>query len=236
MCITHNRTKGEIAYEKISALKSGMLCISTIHTNAIKKVFDDYAKSINTKINYVNHTKKNRHIKLNGTHQLENEALAIDTVKSLNNFNINENDIHIGLSSVNWPGRIQKIHTQPNVYFDVAHNYSSFISLCNFSTTLKGPKILILALQKHKIINKAINRIEKIFDKIVITQTNIRNYYPAEKLSDLFTKRERAVFSDPQKAIKLYRSYSLNSNIIIAGSHYLGPFISKEFKISFDNI
>ena len=226
----------EIAYEKICALKNNMLCISTIHINSIRKIFNDYSKLVNVTIKYVDYNQKNQYIKLNGIHQSENEALAIHTIQSLNNFNINNSHIKFGLSSVQWPARIQKIHNKPNIYFDVAHNYSSFLSLCNFVYTLKGSKILILALQKHKSINRIINKIENIFDKIIITQTNIRNYLPAEELGNLFKKQKKEIILNPEKAIKLYKSFTLNSNIIIAGSHYLGPFISKEFKISFENI
>ena len=131
----------KIAYEKICALKSNMTCISTNHDSSIKNIFDDYAKSVGTKIRYINSNQKIQHVHLNGVHQSENESLAIQTIKSLNNYNITKDQIREGLSSVVWPARIQKIYTNPNVYFDVAHNSSSFLSLCNFAKTLQGPKI-----------------------------------------------------------------------------------------------
>ena len=85
-----------------------------------------------------------------------------------------------------WPGRIQKIYNTPNVYYDVAHNQASFESLCSYVNTLKGQKILVLALQKNKNLNKVLNTIESSFDKIIITQTNVRNFMPAQELSCLF--------------------------------------------------
>jgi folylpolyglutamate synthase/dihydropteroate synthase len=213
-----------------------MLCISTIHINSIRKIFDDYSKLVNATIKYVDYNKKNQHIKLNGIHQSENEALAIHTIKSLNNFNINNSHIKFGLSSVQWPARIQKIHNKPNIYFDVAHNNASFLSLCNFVDTLQGSNILILALQKNKIINNVISNIENIFDKIIITETGERNYIPAQDLALLFNKNKTHIVKDPKDALKSYKTFPKSTNIIIAGSHYLGPFISTEFKISFDNI
>ena len=226
----------EIAYEKICALKNNMLCISTIHINSIRKIFDDYSKLVNATIKYVDYNQKNQHIKLNGIHQSENEALAIHTIQSLNNFNINNSQIKFGLSSVQWPARIQKIHNKPNIYFDVAHNNASFLSLCNFVDTLQGSNILILALQKNKIINNVIINIENIFDKIIITETGERNYMPAQDLALLFNKNTTHIVKDPKDALKSYKTFPKSTNIIIAGSHYLGPFISTEFKISFDNI
>ena len=125
---------------------------------------------------------------------------------------------------------------EENIYFDVAHNNSSFISLCNFVQTINGATILILALQQHKIINDVISNIEIAFDEIIITQTNVRNYKPAQELQRLFSSNNTTLISNPQEALKLYKTLPLDSNIIIAGSHYLGPLISSEFKISFENI
>ena len=226
----------KIAHEKICALKNNMVCISTNHNQSIKNIFDDYAKSVGVKIHYVHSNQKQQHIQLNGVHQSENESLAIQTIKSLNNYHITHDQIKEGLSSVVWPARIQKIYTHPNVYFDVAHNSSSFLSLCDFVNTLQGPNILILALQKNKNINDIISNIEDTFQEIIITQTNIRNYFPSEDLSILFKTINKKIILNPKKAIQSYQSFASNTHIIIAGSHYLGPFISREFKISFDNI
>jgi len=226
----------KIAYEKICALKNKMLCISANHTQSIKNIFDNHAQSVNGTIQYIQSNAQSKHIQLNGKHQSENEALAIHSVKALSKFNISNHDIKKGLYSVNWPARIQKIYDRPNVYYDVAHNQASFESLCNYVNTLKGQKILILALQQNKIVNHAISILENSFDHIFITQSNIRNYKPALELSELFSTQKVNVISDFKKAIQLYKQYSLNTNIVIAGSHYLGPTISQEFKISFDNI
>ena len=225
----------KIAYEKICALKNNMVCISVNHNQEIKNIFNDYAESVGTKIHYINSNQKIKHVHLNGAQQSENESLAIQTVKSIDNLNITKEQIKNGLSSVIWPARIQKIHNHPNVYFDVAHNSSSFLSLCDFAKSLEGPKVLILALQKNKNINDVISNIEDIFQEIIITQTNIRNYFPSKDLSSLFNNNNKIILN-PKKAIQSYQSFSSNSNIFIAGSHYLGPFISREFKISFDNI
>jgi folylpolyglutamate synthase/dihydropteroate synthase len=118
----------------------------------------------------------------------------------------------------------------------VAHNEESFTSLCNYVNTLKGKKTLVLALQKYKNLNQAINKIESIFDEIIITETNIRNFISAKELSAIFNINKIKIINPLIKAIQIYQSSSKTDNIIIAGSHYFGSAISKEFKISFDNI
>ena len=81
-----------------------------------------------------------------------------------------------------------------------------------------------------------INKIEDTFDQIIVTQTNIRNFVPAKELSNLFHGDKTQIIDSLLEAIKVYKSAQKTDNIIIAGSHYLGPTISKEFKISFENI
>ena len=229
-------TVEEIAYEKICALKKNMLCISIDHKQSIKDIFNKHALSIKAKIQYVQSNNYNQFINLNGIHQSENEILAINTIKYLTKFKISDNSIKVGLSSVLWPGRIQKIYNQPNVYYDVAHNHASFESLCQYVHNLKGHKILVLALQKHKVLNQIISKLEKSFDKIIITQTNVRNFLPAQELARLFNIKKIQIINQALEAIRIYHSAHKTDNIIIAGSHYFGPLISKEFKISFENI
>ena len=226
----------KIAYEKICALKDNMLCISKDHQQSIKNIFDNHAQLVNATIQYVSSNNHNQYIQLKGKHQSENAALAIQGIKALSEFTVNNHAIKKGLSSVNWPARIQKIHNQPNVYYDVAHNEASFESLCNYINTLKGQKILILALQQNKTLNNIINSLENSFDQIFVTQSNVRNYTPALELSQIFSEEKTHVIIDLKKAIKLYQQYPTDANIVIAGSHYLGAAISQEFKISFDNI
>jgi len=229
-------TVEDIAYEKICALKKNMICISSNHIDSIKDVFNKYANSINAKIKYISTNRNTKFIKLNGTHQAENEMLAITTIKQLNEFKINDGQIQQGLSSVVWPGRIQKLYNAPNVYYDVAHNQASFSSLCDYVNTLKGQKILVIALQKHKNLNTVLNKIESVFDQIIVTQTNVRNFVPAGELACLFQVNKIQIIENSLEAIKIYKSAQKTDNIIIAGSHYLGAAISKEFKISFENI
>ena len=225
----------KIAYEKISALKNNMMCISVNHPQKIKKVFEDRLMKINSNIIYVKDEKKFGATNLNGKHQLMNERLAVETIKSIKQFQITDKQINEGLKTVKWPARIQKIYSDPEIFFDVAHNVQSFQSLCDYAKTKNAPKLLVLALQKNKNITESINKIEKTFDKIIITQSNVRNFYPAADLSRFFSKKIEIV-NDPREALKQCMINFSNYSIFVAGSHYLGPAISEEFKISFDNI
>ena len=228
----------KIAFEKISALKDNMICVSVNHNHMIKKVFSDYLKNKNVVLEYID-SKPEQNLfsksALNGKHQLENQMLAIKAISHISNFTVKDSAIKKGLDSIVWPARIQKIQNKPCIYFDVAHNEDSFLSLCDFANMQKGYKTLILGIQKNKIIINIINILESTFDKIILTQTNTRNFYKPEQLQKYFNKKT-TIIKNPNKAIQNAQHVNEDTNVFIAGSHYFGKYISKVFKISFDNI
>ena len=227
----------EIAKEKASAIQENSICISCYQTESVTNVLDKRAELKNTKIQYIKQKKENL-IALNGNHQHINKSLAIKAIELLTNFNVSKDCIAKGLLTVKWPARIQKISNNPNIYFDVAHNVDSFISLCKFAQGLKinNNNILILALQNNKKIDQVISIIKETFDQIIVTQTNQRNYLPTQDLKKLFNQDNIIFFKNPIKAFNYVQNINKNTDILIAGSHYLGPYVSNNYKISFDKI
>ena len=64
-----------------------------------------------------------------GSHQIENTQLAIAAAKHI--IDIKEDAIQRGLNNVQWKGRMELLYSEPNVYFDVAHNDDSIIAFCD---------------------------------------------------------------------------------------------------------
>ena len=226
----------QIAVEKAGAIKLGVPCISSNQQLEVKQIFNSYAKKFHTKVDYIDIQCKYP-VNLNGKHQKMNANLAVESIKKLNTFNIKKANIIQGLSTVNWPARIQKIYDKPLTFFDVAHNETSFLYLCNYINKLNisSNKILIIALQQHKHLHSALDEILNSFDSIIITQTNTRNFLSTHNLNKLFNSNKTELIANPEHAIQKYID-NHSGCIVIAGSHYLGPVINKIFKISFENI
>ena len=227
----------EIAHEKAGAMKYGVRCISSQQKQAVKNILNSHASQLNTSVEYVD-TNINKFVNLNGQHQIMNATLAIQSIKNLIEFNITDFHISNGLKNVKWPARIQKVCDKPLTFFDVAHNETSFLYLCDFINNLniKNYKILIIALQEHKHLHSALQPILNTFDSIIITQTNTRNFLSTNKLNKLFNSSKTKLITNPEQAIRDYKTRSKEDCIVIAGSHYLGPIINKIFKISFEKI
>lgn len=226
----------QIALEKAGAIKSNSICVSYPQLGKVKKVLEEKVKKTNSKIKYI--SKKNNYVNLKGQHQALNATLAIEAIKHLKDFKTTKQNIQLGIKNVIWPGRIQKIFNEPTVYFDVAHNEESFLMLCRFIQNLKikGSKVLMICLQQNKDLGEAASKIIDLFDDIIITETGVRNFMQVKELHNLLNCEHVHIVKDPNQAAKYIKNLKKNDCGVIAGSHYLGPTITNEFKISFDNI
>ena len=72
-------------------------------------------------------------IKLPGAHQIKNTSLAIVAAKivSKQDSRINELALHIGVANTLWPGRLERIHINPDIILDGAHNPNGAQALRN---------------------------------------------------------------------------------------------------------
>ena len=227
-------TIDEITTEKAKAIQPNTPCISVNQTDSIKNILNYFAEQNNTSIMY-NHDVFDQLpvIPLLGEHQKENIHLAIKAAQHL--INISSNDIIKGIKNIYWPGRNQIIHHAPTIIFDVSHNESSLIAFTKSMKTLdvKGEKILLISLQKTKIINKAISHLVSYFDKIICVSINDR-MYTTTNLAKLFNSFKDIEISDNPNHIidETVQNLKRDDLFAIVGSHYWGAFIQKSFKNS----
>lgn len=72
-------------------------------------------------------------IKLPGEHQIKNTSVAIVAAKlvSKQDDRINELALHVGVANTVWPGRLERIHKNPDIILDGAHNHDGAKALRN---------------------------------------------------------------------------------------------------------
>ena len=146
-------------------------------------------------------------------------------------------DIIKGVEDVKWPGRNQIIQNNPLIIFDVAHNESGITSFINFYKTLAtGNKTLIISLQKRKNIDSQINRIENIFDEVIICETKNKRTMTVKDLQAKFTNKVKIkiIISDYEAITYALNKAQKNDSIGIIGTHFLGDAVAKIFNISFN--
>ena len=148
-------TISEIALEKAGIIKKGIPLILYAQSNEIMETINKVAKEKNSKvivndlskidilenkksgqvINYKNF--KNLKINLLGSHQVNNATISLELLIELRNmgFDISDESIYKGFSTVSWPCRFELVSKKPDFILDGAHNIDGvekFISNMNF--------------------------------------------------------------------------------------------------------
>lgn len=158
-------TLSEIAYEKAGIIKEKSCVILYPQKEEVEKVIEDVCKKknatlIKTDISKINIKKssingqefdyaKRESIKINllGRHQINNAALAMDTIDVLikKGYNISETAIKRGLFLAKWPGRFEVLKRNPVFIIDGAHNLSGAKFLReNLETYFPNKKIIFI--------------------------------------------------------------------------------------------
>src|SRR5882724_1387691 len=84
---------------------------------------------------------------LAGRFQLQNalNAVAATRVLQSQGFHIAADAIEQGIATAVWPGRIERVHSHPDIYLDGAHNPSAARELAVFfEENLRGKKLIII--------------------------------------------------------------------------------------------
>ena len=221
----------DIAKDKSCAIHSNSTCYSVTQDSLVTQILIEKAKKKSADINFnLENYNDNTIPSLFGSHQIENTKLAITAAKHITN--LTENNINQGISSVYWPGRVQLLHNNPSVYFDVSHNDDSINAFCDAIKSLNHhhKKILIISIQKTKKIKESIPILENIFSKIIITKLNDR-MYSSQTLSSMFSNKSQIeIVNNPDLAIKnTFKNIQNNDLLAIIGSHYWGEHVYKNF-------
>ncbi len=91
---------------------------------------------------------------LHGAHQRANAAVAYTLLMQLKKFfpRLTDEKIRIGIETARWPGRLEKVFSNPDIFLDGAHNPAGMRALRDFSTShYPGEKAqLIFSVMKDK--------------------------------------------------------------------------------------
>lgn len=241
----------EISFEKAGIVKKGVPLITFEQDNSIMQILYDTAKQKNTNILIANSPQDIKASSLNtqfklggnkyktallGKHQAQNASLAIMGLKVIEP-EISNDSINDSFSRLRWAGRLEKL--SPNIFYDVAHNYSGIKAMVNFFTELYPNKSLygLFALKGDKDAHLVFKILKKKFERLIVTSDQEGLLIPELKLSQKLHKNR--VSNLPTNSVKdgisEIKKLTKNDGIgIIFGTHYIAKEVYKEFDLSFD--
>jgi len=165
---------------------------------------------------------------LPGKFQIQNSLNAVAAARYLQNrgYRISDDAIVQGIAEALWPGRLEKLQSDPDVYLDGAHNPSAARELGAFlEQYLAGRKIwLVFGALRDKAVDEMAGVLFPLAAEVIFTQPRTARAISVTRLAEI-TSHDAAHFTvvpEPEAALEhaLYRAAPQDA-IVVAGSLYL---------------
>ena len=180
------------------------------------------------------------HLNLLGPHQLRNASVVLETVSALREagWNIPEESVHEGLSSVTWPARMEILSRSPLVILDGGHNPQCWEALSKaLRQLLSGRKAVLLT---GVLADKEYNLLPGYFEDIAqeyicVTPVSDRALSSEDLASFLSEKGAKATpFSEISDGIRAAMTAAGPDGIVVIfGSLYLAGAVRSQFRKSY---
>jgi dihydrofolate synthase / folylpolyglutamate synthase len=165
---------------------------------------------------------------LSGRFQLQNalNAVAAATVLQQRKYLISDENIARGIATAQWPGRIEKLQSNPDVYLDGAHNPGAARELARFmEENFAGRKVyLIYAAMRDKAVDEVTGLLFPHAEEVIFTEARTPRAISAAQLQEIaghHAARHSAI-SDAEQAVQAALTKAHSSDVIvITGSLYL---------------
>jgi dihydrofolate synthase/folylpolyglutamate synthase len=166
--------------------------------------------------------------RLPGRFQLQNALNAVAAARLLQErgFRISDESITQGIAATVWPGRIEKLQSQPDVYLDGAHNPSAARELVAFwEQNFAGRRIFLLyGALRDKAVDEIAGQLFPRATEVIFTEPRTSRAISAAQLSEIAAHHaaQSSVIADAEQALDHVLSKAAPDDaIFITGSLYL---------------
>ena len=165
---------------------------------------------------------------LAGRFQLQNALNAIAAARILHSAGVRISDsaIENGIATAVWPGRMEKVHTWPDIYLDGAHNPSAARELAAFlEENLQDRKIImIFGALRDKAVDEIAGILFPLAAEVIFTEPHTSRSISASQLAQIAGHHAAhfAVIPDSEQALAAALAIAAPNDVIcITGSLYL---------------
>jgi dihydrofolate synthase / folylpolyglutamate synthase len=166
--------------------------------------------------------------RLAGRFQLQNALNAVAAARILQgrNYRVTDENIVTGIATTEWPGRLERLQTRPDVYLDGAHNPSAARELARFlEENFAGRKVyLIFGAMRDKAVDEVTGMLFPHAHEVIFTQPGTPRAVSARQLAEMAGDHARkfAVIEDAEQALESALAKAGREDaVFITGSLYL---------------
>jgi dihydrofolate synthase / folylpolyglutamate synthase len=165
---------------------------------------------------------------LPGRFQLQNALNALAAARFLQSrgFRISDDAITQGIATTVWPGRLEKLHSHPDIYLDGAHNPSAARELAGFmAQNFAGRRIwLIYAALRDKAVDEVAGLLFPRAEEVIFTAPRTPRAISAAQLAEIagHYATHFSITPDAEKALDYTLAKAAPEDaVFITGSLYL---------------
>jgi dihydrofolate synthase/folylpolyglutamate synthase len=166
--------------------------------------------------------------KLPGKFQIQNSLNAVAAARYLQKrgYRISDDVMAHGISQTVWPGRLEKLQSEPDVYLDGAHNPSAARELAAFlEQNIAERKIwLVFGALRDKAVDEIAGVLFPFAAEVIFTQPRTSRAISVAQLAEIASHHAAhfSVIRDPEPALEYALDRAAPPDVIIvAGSLYL---------------
>ena len=207
------RTLGAIASEKAGILRHGRTALLAVQRPAAKDALKKRCLEVGANCRVV--PPLDREVRLVGSHQRQNAALAVEAARVLHD-GLGEDQIDRGLARLHWPGRFEFISER--LVLDGAHNGASAQALAE---TLAGQPIqLVVGINRDKDARAVLRPLIPLATRVWATHTSDNpRALPVSELAELCRHLGALVTEVPRLDEALKRALAAERELVcVTGS------------------
>jgi dihydrofolate synthase/folylpolyglutamate synthase len=166
--------------------------------------------------------------RLPGRFQVQNALNAVATARYLQErgYRISDETIARGIAEAVWPGRLEKVQSEPDVYLDGAHNPSAARELAAFwEQNLAGRKIyLVFGALRDKAVDEIAGVLFPLAAEVIFTQPHTTRAISIAQLAEITSHHASkfTIIPEPETALEHALERAAPHDVIfVAGSLYL---------------
>ncbi|WP_342621595.1 folylpolyglutamate synthase/dihydrofolate synthase family protein [Erysipelothrix sp. P66] len=219
----------KIAAEKAGIIKPNTPLFTTESKSSCLEVFHQHAHCMQTEVHPIQTPVPHRSgmayhfevlgdsysIENQGIYQVANASLAINLVKALPQLAISTQTIQNAILNASWAGRFERV--SDGVYVDGAHNEMGIEMLVRSMEMLPRPWIAVFTALKDKDYTLMINKLESVFDEVIITQFD---FYRSESAENLAFGHHVTIIKNQYDAIDAGIKHRNHGTCVVTGSLY----------------
>ncbi len=167
-----------------------------------------------------------------GAHQMENAALAVEAALGLRRqeYAISDRHIQRGIQRARFPGRMEKVASGPDIYIDGGHNREAAERVAEFVRRhMPQPRSLIFSMLVGKDIRGVAELYRPLFDQIVLVPLDSPRAARLEDLQSALPEAQTVL--DLPQALSIARSGA--AAVLASGSFTLAGAIRSRFQPEF---